>query len=335
MFSWLRGRLASGSKSESPQLSIADIPQALEWAESIPYLNWDAIEEWISSQPGTHSPNDYRCEIQRQWVDELADVFGPPYLWTESDELILLTARPAAEASDILRIAERRYRATKDVVGAPNSPQAKLVILCFDSQEHMYDYLAPMYPEGEFGGVGGFCVLEGPPHIALPDLRDSFEPTLLHEMTHACLGKDVPGWLQEGIAQIVEHRLLGHQPTHLDERRIRRHRHHWSKRGLQAFWEARSFSDPDRGQELSYELAYVLVSITAGDERDRFAAFLRAATSNDFGAAAAEQHLGFSLGELAGRFLGSGNWQPQPSPDEPQSMDPLSQAGLTRPLPAR
>jgi hypothetical protein len=37
----------------------------------------------------------YCGELQRQWVDELADAFGKPYLWAESDELILLTARAA------------------------------------------------------------------------------------------------------------------------------------------------------------------------------------------------------------------------------------------------
>jgi hypothetical protein len=58
----------------------------------------------------------------------------------------------------------------------------------------------------------------------------------------------------------------------------------------------------------------VLVSILLGDHRDRLPAFLRAATEADFGAAAAERHLGMTLGELAGQFLGPGDWEPTLGP---------------------
>jgi hypothetical protein len=109
----------------------------------------------------------------------------------------------------------------------------------------------------------------------------------------------------------------------MEERRIRRHRHHWSKRRLQAFWEARSFKDADRGQELSYELAYVLVSILLGDHREELPGFLRAAVQRDLGAAAAEDHLGMSLGELAAMFLGPGDWEPIEL--SPQASDPVEE----------
>jgi hypothetical protein len=203
---------------------------------------------------------------------------------------------------DLLKFAGRCYGATKEVVGPPRDGRGKLVVLCFASQEHMYDYLAPLTPDGEQGGVGGFCVQHGPPHIALPDLPGSLEPTLLHEMTHACLGDAVPGWVQEGVAQIVEERLSRQHRPPLEEHQVRRHRHHWTKRGLQGFWTAQSFRAHDRGQELSYELAYVLVSILLGDHRERLPPFLRSAVQGDFGAAAAREHLGLSLGQLAGSF---------------------------------
>jgi hypothetical protein len=323
MFSWLkRGRNAQPA-AEVPPFVLAEIPGAIERAGDIPYLNWEVLDAWVSSRSDhDRLASAYHCEIQRQWVDELADVFGQPYLWAEAGEIILLTARPPGEAKDLLSFAERCYRATKETVGPPASMHGKLVVLCFATQGHMYDYLAPMDAEGSYGGVGGFCVQEGSPYIALPDLPDSLEVTLLHEMTHACLGEDVPAWLQEGVAQLVEERLTRRQRLPMEERQIRRHRHHWSKRGLQAFWEGRSFKDADRGQALSYELAYVLVSILVGDHREALPGFLRAATRSDVGAAASEDYLGISLGELAAMFLGPGQWEPAPS-----SAEPVERAG--------
>jgi hypothetical protein len=110
----------------------------------------------------------------------------------------------------------------------------------------------------------------------------------------------------------VPERVAGTHRAVLTERDVRRHRHHWSKRGLQRFWDGEGFTHDDRGQELSYELAHLLVSLLVGDHRDRVRPFLRAARSDDFGAAAARDHLGMTLGELATKFLGPGDWEPEP-----------------------
>ena len=222
MFRWLRKRQPL-APAEPPAFILASIPGALDRAGPVPYLDWPAIEAWMRTLPPTpHDPKVYRDEVLRQWMDELADAFGEPYVWAESDELILLTARPGSDARDLLGFADRCYRATKEVVGPPAGAAAKLAVLCFGSQEHMYDYLAPMdADDGEYGGVGGFCVQCDPPHIALPDLPQSIEAVLLHEMTHACLGADVPSWLQEGIAQIVEERLTNRRRLPMEERELR------------------------------------------------------------------------------------------------------------------
>jgi hypothetical protein len=315
VFGWFKPRQSQGSE-EPPRFALASVPDALDRAGPILYLNWPAIEAWIATLPKTtHDAKAYRDEVLRQWMDELADAFGEPYVWAESGELIVLTAREASDARDLLAFAGRCYAATKEVVGPPAGLPAKLALLCFGSQEHMYDYLAPMdADDGEYGGVGGFCVQCDPPHIVVPDLPASIESVLLHEMTHACLGADVPSWLQEGIAQLVEERLMNRRRPPMDEREIRRQRHHWSKRGLSTFWSGESFKAADRGQELSYQLAYVLVSVLLGDHNAALPAFLRTAGQHDHGASAAESLLGFTLGHLAARFLGPGDWEPSQEP---------------------
>ena len=312
MFGWLRPKPRVNAPPAAPAFSLAAIPGALDPSGPLPRVDWNAVDRWIGTRPAGEDAHDRWCELQRQWLDELADTLGEPYVWAESDELILLSARPGGEVRDLLAMADRAYRATCAIVGPPAGAPGKLVILCFGSVAEFYDYIAPLFPEGSYGGVGGVCVRDGDTHIALPDTRVGVEATLVHEMVHVCLGDDVPAWLQEGVAEIVPEHVSAQRRPPMTEREVRRHRHHWAKRGLNAFWAGGGFSDDDRGQELSYELAYVLVSILVGDHRQRVPAFLRAAKTSDFGASAAEDHLGMTLGELATQFLGPGDWEPRP-----------------------
>ena len=312
MFGWLRRKRVEQRTGTTPAVSLADIPGALHSEPGcIPHVDWSLVRAWIATRPAREDAQAHWCEFQRQWADELAEAFGaPPYVWAESADLILWCARERSVVPDLLGMADRAYRATREIVGPPADASGKLVILCFASVPEFYDYIAPLFPEGSYGGIGGICIRDGLTHIALPDVGPDVEVTLMHEMVHVCLGDDVPGWLQEGVAQLVPEHVSGRRRVPMTEREIRRHRHHWAKRGLQSFWAGGGFTHDDRGQDLSYELAYVLVSILLGDRRDRLRAFLRAATEADFGAAAAERHLGMTLGQLAAQFLGPGDWEP-------------------------
>src|SRR5688500_15708470 len=146
MFSWLKRKSRSRQAAESvPPFTIAEIPDALMTGGGdggIPYLNGEAVEPWIAARVGPDATEHaYWCEVQRQWADELADAFGRPYLWAESDEVILLTAREGDEARDLLGFVSRCFQATKEVVGPPRAGRGKLLVLCFASQGHMYDFL--------------------------------------------------------------------------------------------------------------------------------------------------------------------------------------------------
>lgn len=337
MFDWLHRRRRPREElrpGRAPALTLAQIPDALDTSDPIPRINWQAVETWVASRPADEDAHERWCELQRQWVDELADALGEPYVWAESDELILWCSRAGDEARGLLAMAGRAYRATCEIVGPPADTPGKLVILCFGSVEEFYDYLAPLYPEGDYGGIGGVCISDGDTHIALPDVGPGVEGTLVHEMVHVCLGEDIPVWLQEGVAQIVPERVSGERRQPLSERAVRRHRHHWTKRGLDRFWAGQGFADADRGQELSYELAYLLVSILVGDHRTRVPAFLRAAKREDCGASAAREHLGLALGDLAAQFLGPGDWELKPRPPDEPDDTPEVPGGDAPPAPA-
>lgn len=148
------------------------------------------------------------------------------------------------------------------------------------------------------------------------------ENTLAHELIHASLHhRSMPQWLEEGFAQMFEHDMTGRSLLHVDGEMARRHKRYWRKHGLDEFWRGGGFSAPGRVQQLSYELAEILVRLLVDEARPRwfgfvrepqrrFFAFVRQADESDCGEAACREHLQYGLGDLAARFLGPGSRSP-------------------------
>ena len=95
---------------------------------------------------------------------------------------------------------------------------------------------------------------------------------------------------------------------------VERHQSYWTEERIQAFWTGESFFFTDDGNELSYHLAQFILSAvyqggaTPPDMINEF--ILAAGGSDDAGATAAREVLGFDSGELLERFLGEGDWNP-------------------------
>jgi hypothetical protein len=84
---------------------------------------------------------------------------------------------------------------------------------------------------------------------------------------------------------------------------------------VQQFWSGKSFLRTDEGNELSYDLARIIVS-QFGVDWDRFRSFVLSATIEDAGASAATEHLGASLGKVVCALLEqdpSLEWAPNPA----------------------
>jgi hypothetical protein len=185
---------------------------------------------------------------------------------------------------------------------AEPAPWGKDILILFDDGESYYRYVSHYYPKtGEFATSGGMHLNSGCSHfVAVKNDLRVLEAMIVHEMTHASLGHlSLPLWLNEGLAVNTEQRLAGvpHQPLGSLEKRHEKMRRFWSVVSIQEFWSGEAFHRPGDSNELSYELARIIVEQLAADW-ERFARFAREAKAGDAGAAAARECLGVDLGEV-------------------------------------
>jgi hypothetical protein len=126
----------------------------------------------------------------------------------------------------------------------------------------------------------------------------------------------IPAWLNEGLAQNTEVALI---PRLRDPRNAlyspremaAKHLAFWNADTMQEYWAGKSFTRPDDGQMLSYELARHMTSMLSKDY-DTFRRFVNAAHGDDSGYAAATEHLDVALEEVAAAVTGASPWAPDP-----------------------
>ena len=225
----------------------------------------------------------------------------------------------------LLSIAERCRTAIPSVLGevADFEGLGKHVLMALRVQDDYYRYISYFYPEGNFGGSAGIHLCENLAHIALNGtFRWMLESTVAHELTHVSLRHlSMPQWAEEGLARMFEHDLGDTPLLMVDAEMAGQHKRYWGKRGLDAFWRGEGFSRPGKVQELSYQLAEILIRLLVEETRPRWFgfvkapqrrlfAFLREANVVDCGEAACRAQLGFDLSDLAAKFLGPGSWSP-------------------------
>jgi hypothetical protein len=99
---------------------------------------------------------------------------------------------------------------------------------------------------------------------------------------------------------------------------LQMHQNHmkfWGEEEIQEFWSGKSFLRNDDGNLLSYDLARILVSHFAAPDWTAFASFVTAASIDDAGQAAANEHLGIELGAAVCAVLERqplSEWSPAP-----------------------
>ena len=304
-----------------------DISGALTWEDGLPRPRWDLIRTWVESRREPPARRDAWAAVARQWLAELGPALGVGYEPVESDNFLALVSGGGGTGRRLLPFAERCRAALLSALGgvADFAGPGKQVVLVLRNPGHYYRYISPYFPEGEHGGSAGVHIREGDPHVALHGKQPwAVENTLAHELTHASLHhRSMPQWLEEGLAQMFEHDMTGRQLLEVDAEAAGRHKRYWGRHGLDEFWRGEGFSRPGRVQELSYQLAEVLVRLLVEEGRPRwfgwvreprlrFFAFLRGADAGDCGGAACREHLGYELGDLAAKFLGPGSWSPSP-----------------------
>lgn len=302
-----------------------DISGSLAWEDGLPYPQWELLEAWVESKFEPPARRGAWAALGRQWMAELGPALGVGYETVESENFLALVSREDETGRRLLPFAERCRAALLSALGGVTDfdSQGKQVVLVLRNPHHYYRYISLYFPEGEHGGSAGIHIRQGHPHVALHGKQAwVLENTLAHELTHVSLHHlSMPQWLEEGLAQMFEHNMTGRQLLEVDGEMAGRHKRYWGKHGLDEFWRGEGFSRPGKVQELSYQLAEILVRLLAEEGRPRwfgwarepqlrFYAFLRGAGIDDCGEAACREHLGYGLSDLAAKFLGPGSWSP-------------------------
>ncbi|HXJ57560.1 MAG TPA: hypothetical protein VNU68_12945 [Verrucomicrobiae bacterium] len=298
---------------ESPLLDLRAIPEVFRFEEAFSRPDWKVISQKIAELVSPEDRSQAWVEVVLQWLVQLRDELGGSYHVTESSEFFLLSALDQGDTQRVLAFAERALHAIREQFQdvAWKGFCGKHVVLLFMDDDDYYQYQAPFLRDGINVASGGVLLGSGYVHIAISyHAGRAVRPTLAHELAHNCVAHlPLPLWLNEGVAVRVERFMTRPSEPMLHRELADQHRNHWTETNIQEFWAGASFGQPGDPQTLSYSLAEILVELLTG-KHQQFLEFMRQAHYRDGGQTAALDCLGLSLGDVAARFLGPGDWRP-------------------------
>lgn len=319
-----------------PKLVDAEVvASAYHFEDGFHRTDWDVVRNRIESTLSQPEWDEAWNEAVLLWVARLRDDLGGDYSVFQSRQIVLLCDQPVETAQWLLDYAGRAASTIRNQLGktAWQGAFGKDLALVFSDQDDYYQYVAHYMADGENPRTGGMCINTGYTHIALP-WTDQFDVanTIIHELSHDCVAHlPLPLWLNEGVAMTLERAIgvpprpigqsdqtalygaaIGWRPPVMWDELAERHFAFWNEANIQTFWAGTSFYIPGDSNELSYSLAEVFVKfLTERGNGEAFRNFLEASRSHDAGQSAAVDVLGADLGEIAGTFLGAGDWRPQ------------------------
>ena len=290
-----------------------------EIVEGLPQPKWRPLWGWSKEHVRSEELSGFYWRAARRWLDRLREALGTAYRLTETCRFLVLTGAKVKDASGLSEFVERQFTRVQNAIVVAN-PQVVLgprVVIIFDETDAYYSYLAALVADGEHAASGGICIRKDYLHIAINGYKWFTRSTIIHEFVHLQM-TDLrpPRWLEEGVACYLPEVLLQERSFQFDRETASRHRAFWPTRSLDEFWDGSCFRRPD-SQELSYSLAQVLVRNLMADHPSEFRKFLLSASRDDAGAAAAMSCFNRSLGDIAGQFLGPGDWNPTPNQMSP------------------
>lgn len=275
-----------------------ELPAKEIWLKSeggFPAPDWQFLYDWQKERSNAVSRR-LSVAVTDDWVDALSERGGDKFEVISSEHFLVVSGRPSREGDVLVSSMERALdRIAKQLPGIAYVRRApKYVAILFADHDMFLEYVSIFYPEeGEFGHPGGLFIPDGLGHFVLPaDPIAHIESSIAHELTHAlCSHLHLPAWIDEGLAQSMEGR------AHMfDREHIEKHRSYWNEERLAQFWTGDSFKTIE-GQSLSYALAGFLLNALPGDP-EQLAEFVRKASDEDAGHAAAREILGVELEDL-------------------------------------
>lgn len=294
-------------------IDLSQLDMGFEISERFSRPNWKAISAFVKTNISKEDyPTVWRI-IPEKWLEQMAKDLGGASRVYRSDNFLCLSDVTPEITRTLLAYAESVLGTIRGSLkeAAWTGFYGKHVLLLFSDLDDYFAYISFYYPEGSHALSSGVFLRQGYAHIALPyENTLSAEHVLVHELVHNLLSRlPIPLWLNEGLAVVIEGRV-SRFPFRVDADMVDRHGRHWSEENIQAFWAGKSFNVPGEESELSYSLAPILVTLLSEKGGD-FITFIRNADWRDAGQEAALTILDRDLGDVAGEFLGPGNWRPQ------------------------
>lgn len=313
MWRWLRKTMDGGGQAPNPgllRLGADEVAPFLFIDHGLPHVDWDMAQRFAIGRSATLDMQEqHQRAVAAVWLDAVAGQLRPAHgRWSRG----LIEGLAPENGDGCARVARAVDHAVR-VVGEAmqrvtgESRLLPVAVVLLQRQKDYYSFIAPFYEdEGEFATSGGIYVRSHGwsfPVIVMPleGQRWSVESTIAHELTHHALAcMDMPLWVEEGLTQMMEERVTGTPSLRVEFDTRERHARHWDKEALERFWMGDAFESPHGDEtELAYHLAQVLVRGLLTARAEGFFAFARAAKREDGGEAAAREHLGMSLEEVA------------------------------------
>lgn len=287
----------------------------------LPFLDWQKLNAWAASMDDVDLQRTALEHGKRAWLLHLRDALGSHFHLYESENACVLSSLEDVVATATASYVEStRKRIQRVLAGLARFPEhGKSILVVMDDDDAYYNYVSGYYPDsGEFAFSGGMFIDAGCPHFLVKraDLA-AIEPVIAHEMTHSALSHlRLPRWLDEGLAVNTERKLTGAGVLPLGQREQLRRSHlkFWDEARIQEFWSGASFFRTDEGNQLSYELARILVE-QMGQNWELFTRFASSAKREDGGAEAARGVYDMDLGAYACILMErepDARWTPDP-----------------------
>lgn len=294
-------------------INLEAVPDALFEAHGLTRVNWNRVHDDLVKR---HTAEEYAAgwaEAECHWLHLLRDELGGRYRVHASRNFLLLSDFPVSRRRAVLQFCERAW----DFINArlPGvvrlAPEDRTPVIVLSDHDDYLAYTAHYQPEGVSASSAGMCINSGSIHVVSTGPEShALQHILAHELAHAAVPHlGLPVWLNEGLAMTSEREAVGFNEPLVDAEKTRRHRSYWNGSRIQSFWAGVSFGEPGDAQELSYNLAEVMVQL-AGVNHPGFAAFVTNARFEDAGQTAALDHLAVCLGDLLAQFIGPGDWRP-------------------------
>jgi hypothetical protein len=320
--------------SSKPFMTAEQVAEFFPRENGFTRPDWEGINALLKLQGGVSTSAEWQeanTDAVMTWATRLAEDFGGGYRATQSPNFICVSELETPDLRRVLRFAEHAEGSIRKFLGevAWRGHYKHLLILLTEQDDYDH-YIAQFYPEGVHAASLGQHINHGYPHIVVHfiDWHEALI-TLTHELAHGSVNHlDLPLWLDEGVAQTLAKQVGDVPPpaSLTDAQAIwsiqsnwtppliwgelaERHHEFWNEENIQSFWAGTLFHDPGDPNELSYSLAEVLVNLIAQDY-GHWLEFLTRAEWDDAGQTAALDCFGKGLGEIAGTFLGPGEWRP-------------------------